>query len=545
MAYLMDYMGEENLDKAMRFYYEQFKFKHPSPEDFIKTLTYFNGKELDWFSKHLLESTDHIDYKIKSVKHNQDGSYSLKIKNKTGVLAPLNIYGSKKNKVVGVIWYNGFAKTKTLDFPPGDIDLFKIDGLDLMPETNKKNNLIKTKGLFKKLKPLQLNLITHLENPRKSQINFLPIGGVNFYNKLELGVALSNYNFYENKFQYLIAPMFAFKTKTPVGFVHLNYNIYPNNYFQKITLGVKAKSFAYDYFSSKINNEKFGTQFKDLYLNYYKIAPYVQMEIKRKNANDPIKQFLTYTANNLFIDSLDYPKMNTASSFNGAFKKNTYAFVGRLSYDLNNNRVIDPYNLRVELQHTASMAKVSANYNYRFSLSKKYFFDIGFFAGSFIAGKENEKSYYAFRPSGYSGSDDYLFDYSYLGRNETNGLSAQQLIEKDGNLKVPVIGARSYGWMASVNLKSPKIFILPIRVFFDAMACDKKFLQKENVLWDAGLNVSVFTGIVEVYIPLAYSTDIQKTLELNQINFVDRIRFTLNIHKLVPKDFIRNYILER
>jgi hypothetical protein len=269
------------------------------------------------------------------------------------------------------------------------------------------------------------------------------------------------------------------------------------------------------------------------------------MEIKRKNANDPIKQFLTYTANNLFIDSLDYPKMNTASSFNGAFKKNTYAFVGRLSYDLNNNRVIDPYNLRVELQHTASMAKVSANYNYRFSLSKKYFFDIGFFAGSFIAGKENEKSYYAFRPSGYSGSDDYLFDYSYLGRNETNGLSAQQLIEKDGNLKVPVIGARSYGWMASMNLKSPKIFILPIRVFFDAMACDKKFLQKENVLWDAGLNVSVFTGIVELYIPLAYSTDIQKTLELNQINFVDRIRFTLNIHKLVPKDLIRNYILER
>jgi hypothetical protein len=132
-----------------------------------------------------------------------------------------------------------------------------------------------------------------------------------------------------------------------------------------------------------------------------------------------------------------------------------------------------------------------------------------------------------------------------LGRNESNGFSAQQMIEKDGNLKVPGIGARSYGWMASVNLKSPKIFILPIRVFFDAMACDKKFLQKENVLWDAGLNVSVFTGIVEVYIPLAYSTDIQKTLELNQINFVDRIRFTLNIHKLVPKDLIRNYILER
>ena len=55
-----------------------------------------------------------------------------------------------------------------------------------------------------------------------------------------------------------------------------------------------------------------------------------------------------------------------------------------------------------------------------------------------------------------------------------------------------------------------------------------------------GLNVSIIKDIIDIYIPLAFNNDIKSILEKNNINFFNRIRFTLNIHKLVAKDLIKN-----
>src|SRR5581483_6710366 len=121
--------GEENFDKAMQFYFGQFKFRHPSTTDLTKTLSYFNGKNLDWFYKHLIASTDKIDYKIKKVKRLEDGSYSIKIKNKTNSIVPFNVAAFKKGKPAAFVWSDGFAGTKTIGIPAVDADLFRIDGL--------------------------------------------------------------------------------------------------------------------------------------------------------------------------------------------------------------------------------------------------------------------------------------------------------------------------------------------------------------------------------------------------------------------------------
>ena len=225
--YLMDYMGDENLDNAMKFYYEQFKFKHPSPNDLAKTLNFFSGLDLSWFTSHLISSTEKIDYKIKSIKKNKDGSFLINIKNKTGTATPINIYGFKNKKPVGLIWSVGFENEKAIEFPPTDVDYFKIDGEDKMPDINRKNNFIKTKGLFKKVKPLSFNFLTKFEDPTKTQISYLPLIGANYYNGFMAGAAIYNYSLYQKRFEYLLAPMFAFRSKSPVGFAEFNFNIYP------------------------------------------------------------------------------------------------------------------------------------------------------------------------------------------------------------------------------------------------------------------------------------------------------------------------------
>lgn len=536
--YLMDYMGEDNLDKAMKFYYEQFKFKHPSPKDLSKTLSFFSGIDLSWFTTHLISSTDKIDYKIKSVKKNKDGSFVLKVKNKTGVVTPLNLYAFKDNKPVGLIWYNGFEGKQSLEFPPTDVDYFIIDGLDKMPDINRKNNSIRTRGIFRKAKPLQFNFLTKFEDPKKTQINYLPILGVNYYNGFMAGISIHNYNLYQKRFEYMLSPMYGFKSKSPAGFAEFNFNFYPKKVFQQITFGAKAKSFAFDHYDISNNNATNGTNFKSLNYNYYKIAPYIQFEFKKKNAVTPIHQYITYTNNNLFTDSLVDP--SNESTPTQPKLKNVFSFVNQLNYHFVNRRTIDPFGLNIDLQHTASMAKISATFNYQITVSKKHHIDIRLFAGTFLAGSYSERSYYAFRASGYSGYNDYLFENNFVGRSEYTGFGFSQFAEKDGALKVWTPLGQTPNWLASINIKSPKIFILPLKVFADIVVCDGRALNKDPFLWDAGLNITVVKDIIDVYFPLVYSNDIKKTLELNNVSRANTIRFTINIHKLVPKNLIRD-----
>ncbi len=537
--YLMDYMGEEALDKAMQFYFEQFKFKHPSPTDLAKTLSYFSGIDLNWFMQNLITSNHKIDYKLKHIKRNGDGSFKIKVKNKTNCMTPINITGFKNNRPVGLIWYNGFQGKKTVEFPSIDVDYFKIDGADKMPDINRKNNFSKAHGIFKKVKPLQLNFITKIENPAKAQLNYVPIAGTNFYNGLLLGMAFHNYSLYQKRFEFNIAPMFAFNTLTPAGFAEFNINTYPRKAFQQITFGTKVKSFAYNYFNAKQLNIDFATNFNNIYLNFYKIAPYINFEIKKKKATSPITQHITISNNLLWVDSLSVTnKSVTATKIYEA--KNKFSYVNQLSYQLTNKRVIDPYNLTINLQQAQNMAKVSATFNYKITLTKNYYFDVRAFAGTFLYGTDDARGYYRFRMRGYSGSDDYLFETNHIARNETVGLGFAQFTDVDGAFKVYSLLGNSSNWIAAVNIKSPRLYVLPIKLFLDVGTADSRSLYKDKLLYCVGVNVTLLKEIVDIYIPINYSNDIRTALETNNINGVDRIRFTLNIHKLVPKDFLRN-----
>lgn len=538
--YLMDYMGEENFDKAMQFYYEQFKFKHPSPSDLTKTLSYFSGIDLNWFTQYLIAGTDKIDYKIKSVKRNADGSYTLKVKNKTGVPVPINIYGFKDNKAHGLIWFDGFKGTKTIGFPASEIDYFKIDGLDRMPDVNRKNNVIRTKGIFKKSEPLQINFITQFENPKYTQINWVPLVGANFYDGPMLGLAVHNYGIYDHKFEYMVAPMFGFRSLMPVGFAEFNYKIHPKKVFREIAIGTKIKSFDYDMFKTETINSTIGTHFDNLFFNYKKIAPHINFELKKKHANDPITQHISYTSNFILIDSLDTKNFATTITTSGPRKKTTSFFVNELTYNLTNSRVIDPYSLNLSLQHNDKIAKLSGTFNYKFTITKKHSFDVRLFGGTFLSKNENDNAFYSFRASGYNGYQDYLFNDNFIARNEFNGLGFSQFSEQDGNLKVWTPLGQSPYWLASVNLKSPKLFILPIKIYADAVFTDERSLLNDKFLWSAGANITIWKDIIDVYIPFAYSNDIQKTLDINNIDFWHRIRFTLNLHKLAPKDYFKN-----
>ncbi|MEC5165192.1 hypothetical protein RCH18_000917 [Flavobacterium sp. PL11] len=61
-------MGRELFDHAFKVYANRWKFKHPTPEDFFRTMEDASAVDLDWFFRGWFYSTDYVDIGIKEVK---------------------------------------------------------------------------------------------------------------------------------------------------------------------------------------------------------------------------------------------------------------------------------------------------------------------------------------------------------------------------------------------------------------------------------------------------------------------------------------------
>lgn len=60
-------IGKENLMKTIKRYFADFKFTHPTPKDIKHTAEKITGANLDWFLTEWTQTTNTIDYGIKSV----------------------------------------------------------------------------------------------------------------------------------------------------------------------------------------------------------------------------------------------------------------------------------------------------------------------------------------------------------------------------------------------------------------------------------------------------------------------------------------------
>lgn len=60
-------VGQEAFRKGMLDYFSTWKFKHPTPNDFIRIMEKASGLELDWYKEYWIYTTKHIDYGIERV----------------------------------------------------------------------------------------------------------------------------------------------------------------------------------------------------------------------------------------------------------------------------------------------------------------------------------------------------------------------------------------------------------------------------------------------------------------------------------------------
>jgi hypothetical protein len=82
-------MGEELFDHAFKIYSKRWMFKHPTPEDFFRTMEDASAVDLDWFWRGWFYTTDYVDIGISEVKQyyvsSEPGSKMKKMMEERGI----------------------------------------------------------------------------------------------------------------------------------------------------------------------------------------------------------------------------------------------------------------------------------------------------------------------------------------------------------------------------------------------------------------------------------------------------------------------------
>jgi len=531
--YLMNYMGEEDFDLAMQFYFEQRKMKHPTVDDLRKVLEYFSEKKLDWFFDDLIGTTKKLDYKIlRYTKDPGDGTYMVEIKNTGDIKGPIPLCATKNGKIVGMVWYEGFTGSKVLEFPPANIDAFKIDHFGYMPEVNRRNNRMRTRGLFKKMEPLQVKLLAAIDDPNKTQLFIAPALAYNLYNGFMAGLAYYNHTLYDKKLEIELVPMYSSLDKSIAGLGGLHLNFHPDNILSAISIHLKGARFAYE---------------TDVFTNYYnKIAPGINLEFKKRDPLSPFSHRLAYRYVSIYKEFTDYVATDTSFTVYKPVRDNFTYGVHDMLYQFSKGDALFPFTAKLNFQTGTDVQKVSLNLNQKIYINPTKYFEIRAFAGNIFYMNVSSPTAvdYRFRMSGWKGYNDYLYDYSYFGRTEWYGVAANQFIETDGAFKAASALGQTAKWLAAINIKSPRLFKLPLLFYADAGICaeDGFAPRMDPFMYNAGLDIVIGRDFCEVFVPLLLSKNIQDNNTLNGIDFVHQIRFTFNLHRANPFTLLKQAV---
>jgi hypothetical protein len=60
-------VGEKVIDRILLEYYRVWRFKHPNPDDFVRTAEKVSGMQLQWYKAFMVNTTKTIDYRIDSL----------------------------------------------------------------------------------------------------------------------------------------------------------------------------------------------------------------------------------------------------------------------------------------------------------------------------------------------------------------------------------------------------------------------------------------------------------------------------------------------
>jgi aminopeptidase N len=83
-------IGNENLNKTLQAYYNEFKFKHPVPNDIRRIAERVSGIQLRWYLTDWTQTTNTIDYAVSDIV-GQENTTQINLERKGLMPMPLDV----------------------------------------------------------------------------------------------------------------------------------------------------------------------------------------------------------------------------------------------------------------------------------------------------------------------------------------------------------------------------------------------------------------------------------------------------------------------
>jgi hypothetical protein len=556
--HLRSYLGENTFDKMMYDFAETWRYKHPNPYDLRTFFEQKTGKDLGWFFDKLINTTTPIDMKLNTIKnlHTKDNQWVVKTTDKTKLGAPYLISAiDSSGKTLYSTWRNSFQKhnSDTISIPENTYKISINEGFDVL-EVDKRNNSMRLKGWFPKINLPKMAFLWTLSDPAKNSILYTPVIGWNMYNRWMPGIAVYSDPVVPRNLDYLIMPMYSFYannidglaynikgpaniiTKLAIninGLADVGYSFNTNpNYIHHIRIGLLTRHYGYNYLSNQTD--------------YLKIEPSLLIAFSAPQNKTITNELLirkVFISQEIEYELIDHH----VGLYHNVSEEINYQILN-IHHQYSNNRKINPWKTDIDAQIYGETVKLSFELNTQYTFADKKGVDFRLFAGKMFNPTSNFLPNMNFKASGFisstTGSNDYLFDQSMLGRSETEGLFSHQFIGNDGGFKTPTILGMTNNWLLSSNLSIDVPGKLPLKLFASIATfakADQQLEKGEQFIYEAGIQVTIIKNIAEVYFPIFVSADMKRVEDLNKRNFSDRIRFKLNLNELNPFKFIKKY----
>jgi Peptidase family M1 domain len=400
-------------------------------------------------------------------------------------------------------------------------------------------------------RPVKLTSFFSFKDTDKYKYIFAsPAIGINSYDKLMLGVILHNYTLPQEKFSFLVSPLYATGSKQLNGLARMDYKLHQGNNGEKLLFSLAGATFNGDEFTDSTGKKNF--------LRFSKIVPGIKYVFANNDPRSLLTKYLQWKTFFINEESLLFSR-DTINQADIITYPTVSRYINQLKFVVENYRALYPYSAALQADQGKDFVRLAFTSNYFFNYAKGGGMNLRLFAGKFFYlgektfAKQFQTDAYHLNMTGPRGYEDYTYSNYFAGRNEFEGFASQQIMQRDGFFKVrsdllsSKIG-KTDNWLAAANFTSdiPKAFNplsvlpikIPLKIFVDigtyAEAWEKNSNQ-QKLIYDAGLQISLFKNLVNVYAPIVYSKVFRDYIKSTNPGFVKNISFTIDIQHFTLK----------
>lgn len=497
LSYLDNYLNHNVVPQSVQEFYQLNKTEQTNRYAFEKILTKNSPKKIDWFFRTIIDSRAIINYKFSDVTRTKD-SIHFTINNKTGIYAPIPVYGLKKNEIVFKQWLEPKNSDSVYVLDRQNADKIVLNYHNEVPEYNLRNNWKSLRSWAITNRPIKFNFVKDLEDPYYNQILYVPILGYNLYDGFTPGIRLHNKTILDKPFIFDINPAYSLKAGTISGSSAFSWNqFYRNSTLYNIRYSISQNYFHYAPDAT-----------------YLKLNPMVQFRIREQNLRDNRKQLIMFRQVLVNRQESQYITDNSSPNYS----------VFNARYSNTKTELINHFSFMGDIQFANNFGKLGGEIEYRRLFENNHKLNLRVYAASFLYNRTNS-DYFSF---GLDRPTDYMFEHNFYGRSESTGIFSQQYVIAEGGFKSKIGSAYANQWMTTLNA-SYSIWNW-IELYGDIGFMKNRALNT-NFVYDSGIRLNLVPDYFELYFPV-YSNN---GWEITQNKYNEKVRFVVT---LSPKTLV-------